>query len=107
MKSLRISFVCLFLFSVVHCFEVTGQTITVGEPYPVINTGNRFYYSNGTDIVVVKIIQTLVVLQTMKVNDLMQEKRREYNDFPKDYQVIFIFSIHYGQKTRRAFFTGR
>lgn len=60
---------------------------TISKPYPVVDAGEKLYFSNTAEekVLSIKIDGKDVFLQTFDAKAMKEVKRNEYNDLPKDF----------------------
>ena len=64
--------------------------VTVGQPYEVIDSQEKYYFAHKGDLLTVKLVKKSIVLQRMNTGTLKFQQTRMYEDFPKGYQVEMI-----------------
>jgi hypothetical protein len=86
-----------FLFSLtlfLCSFAAFSQaTVTVGDPYAVVDAGGKFYFPHNGEVLTVKTFKNEIILQKMDAQTLKFLKVRNHNDFPKDYSLEMIKKI--------------
>jgi hypothetical protein len=84
MKS--INFPILFLI-LLGTRAVAQPAVSVGKPYDVVDAQGKNYFSRGNEILAVKISGRNIVLQKFNSTDLNFQQIRQYEDFPKGFQL--------------------
>ena len=82
--------------------------VTVGEPYEVILSPSKYYFSERGDILTLKVDKERIVIQKMDAKTLKFKSVKVYDDFPKDYVIenvvevqnryYFLYSIYENDK---------
>ena len=74
-------------------------TVTVSDPFPVIDASNKEYFSDGTHIVSVKTRGQKVTIQKFSIDDMKEVNRKEYTEWPPYLKVQGVLKmkgeIHY------------
>gem|GEM_PF-4961087 len=62
--------ICAWIF--ISLVSLGADTVHIGEPYPVQDATAKYYFSNGDNILTVKVRGTLIILQKFRVWSLPQ-----------------------------------
>lgn len=61
--------------------------VTVGNPYEVIDSPTKYYFSERGQILTLKVDKKSIILQKMDAKTLTFKSLKVYDDFPKDYVI--------------------
>jgi hypothetical protein len=86
----------IFLFAI--SFSTRAQTkVTVGRPYEVIDSPNKYYFTDRGEIMTLKVDKGDIIIQKMDAKSLVFKSIKVYDDVPKGYVIekVTEFKNHY------------
>lgn len=109
---LRCIFLTLISFIIYVNFSKGQAKITVGQPYQVIDSPDKFYFQDKGNILTVKMVKRTIILQRLDAKTLKFQQTRIYEDFPKGFQFekitkfdnrLYLFYSHWEDEKEYLF----